>query len=60
MNFADFNDNNHVGTLFGCLTVVLYFISAMTMHQIAGVCTVLSALSTIAINIRQFFKQKNK
>ncbi len=39
-------------------TVLLYFISKETMHEIAGIATILAALTTAALNLKRFFTKK--
>ena len=58
MIHSDFNGNPTPGVLLTSLTVILYVINLSTISSIAGICTIAAALTTIAVNLKRFFKRK--
>lgn len=58
MNNVNLNEGNSIhGLLMTCLTVFLYALSSITLNQGAAICTMLAALSTVALNLRRWFKK---
>jgi len=56
INRKDMIESKSIFMLMG--TVLLYFISKETMHEIAGIATILAALTTAALNLKRFFTKK--
>lgn len=59
MHNSDFNPGApHAGVYFMSLTIVLEVITASTSNSIAAWCTILAALSTCALNLKRWMKDK--
>lgn len=59
MHNSDFNPGTpHTGLFLMSLTIILQVISMSTLNQAAALCTILAALSTVAVNLRRFLKGK--
>lgn len=58
MHQTEFNPGTpHAGVYLMSLTIVLQVISMSTLNQIAAGCTIVAALSTIAVNLKRFLRK---
>ena len=59
MHNSDFNPGTpHAGVYFMSLTIILEVVTASTSNSIAALCTILAALSTFAVNLKRWLKDK--
>lgn len=52
------NGSPHAGIYLTSLTIILYVISMSTLNQVAAVCTILAAITTVLVNLKRFFAKK--
>lgn len=47
----------HIGVYWMGVTIIMQVISLSTLNQIAAVCTIAAAITTILVNLKRFFKK---